>query len=68
MEWGELTSKHHGLKVSVSAKSTTRRPEKGEGPFVGYVVLKNPDELALLLVGKELHHFSDWWEVEILDS
>lgn len=68
MYWKNINSQHHGKKVSVSAISTPRHPDRGERPYIGYIVCPNLDSVPLLRVGNEVHTFAWYWEVEFLDE
>lgn len=65
--WRDITDKHHGLKASVSAKSTPTHPLRGEGPFVGYISCPKPDVVPILQSDDMLHSFAWYWEVEFIE-
>jgi hypothetical protein len=66
MKWEQVNHTHHKRKASVSANATSHNPEIGEGPFIGIIVCKVPNNVPLLRIGTEFHAFAGWWDVELL--
>lgn len=68
MRWRDVSDIHNGMKAVVSAKSTPAHPLRGEGPVVGYIECKNPDEFPVLHVGNAVHTFAWYWDVELIQG
>lgn len=69
MKWGNITHKHDGLLVSVTAKSTPDSPELGEGPYEGRIKCRTAGVIPVLVDRRRLnkiHAFVDWWDVELI--
>ena len=65
MKWGDVNTTQHGKRATVSATSTPENPERGSGPFTGYVVCPEDDAVPVLRIGEEVHSFAWWWDVEV---